>query len=144
MNLIFFGVFNTFCYPVSLSPKRQPPNLTSDPTYEKMDFDEIAEATGYEQGTAATYAREETQALLDELERKKRARAVAVPTDDGRVKKRLRELGEPITLFGERAADRRARLIQLLSRRGDDVGDAMEVDSDDSDDVSKLQCDLCN
>lgn len=101
-----------------------------------MNFEEIAEATGYEQGVAAQYAREETQALLDELERKKRARAVAVPTDDGRVKKRLRELGEPITLFGERAADRRARLIQLLSRRGDDVGDAMEVDSDDSEDVS--------
>jgi U4/U6 small nuclear ribonucleoprotein PRP4 len=47
-------------------------------------------------------ARLENQALLDELERKKRARALAVPTDDGRVRARLRELGEPITLFGER------------------------------------------
>jgi U4/U6 small nuclear ribonucleoprotein PRP4 len=100
-----------------------------------MDFDEIEEATGYEQGLAAEYARQETQALLDELERKKRARAIAVPTDDGRVKKRLRELGEPITLFGERAADRRARLIQLLSRRGDDVQDTMDVDSEDSEEV---------
>ena len=100
-----------------------------------MEFDEIEEATGYEQGLAAEYARQETQALLDELERKKRARAVAVPTDDGRVKKRLRELGEPITLFGERAADRRARLIQLLSRRGDEAANAMEVDSEDSDEV---------
>jgi hypothetical protein len=110
-----------------------------------MDFDEIEEATGYEQGIAAEYARQETQALLDELERKKRARAVAVPTDDGRVKKRLRELGEPITLFGERAADRRARLIQLLSRRGDDVTDAMEVDSNDSEEVSYrvLFCSCC-
>jgi U4/U6 small nuclear ribonucleoprotein PRP4 len=110
-----------------------------------MDFDEIEEATGYEQGIAAEYARQETQALLDELERKKRARAVAVPTDDGRVKKRLRELGEPITLFGERAADRRARLIQLLSRRGDDVTDAMEVDSNDSEEVSYrvLSCPCC-
>jgi len=107
-----------------------------------MNFDEIEEATGYEQGIAAEYARQETQALLDELERKKRARAVAVPTDDGRVKKRLRELGEPITLFGERAADRRARLIQLLSRRGDDVTDAMEVDSNDSEEVS-YPCPCC-
>jgi len=102
-----------------------------------MDFDEIEEATGYEQGLAAEYARQETQALLDELERKKRARAVAVPTDDNKVKKRLRELGEPITLFGERAADRRGRLIQLLSRKGDDAfgGDAMDVDSEDSEEV---------
>ena len=47
-------------------------------------------------------ARAENQALLDELERKKKARAMAVPTDDNRVKMRLREIGEPITLFGER------------------------------------------
>lgn len=100
-----------------------------------MDFDEIEEATGYEQGLAAEYARQETQALLDELERKKRARAIAVPTDDNKVKKRLRELGEPITLFGERAADRRQRLIQLLSRKGDDAFDAMEVDSSESEEV---------
>ncbi|KAG8836031.1 hypothetical protein FRC17_010495 [Serendipita sp. 399] len=93
-----------------------------------MNFEDIQEATGYEQGLAAEIARRETQALLDELERKKRARAIAVPTDDGRVKKRLRELGEPITLFGERAADRRARLIHLLSQKGDDVPEAMEVD----------------
>jgi U4/U6 small nuclear ribonucleoprotein PRP4 len=105
-----------------------------------MDFDEIEEASGYEQGLAAEYARQETQALLDELERKKRARAVAVPTDDNKVKKRLREWGEPITLFGERAADRRGRVIQLLSRKGDDAfggggADAMDVDSEDSEEV---------
>ncbi len=47
-------------------------------------------------------ARFENQTLLDELERKKKARNLAVPTDDGRVKARLREIGEPITLFGER------------------------------------------
>jgi len=47
-------------------------------------------------------ARLENQAILDELERKKKARALAVPTDDGKVKARLREIGEPITLFGER------------------------------------------
>jgi U4/U6 small nuclear ribonucleoprotein PRP4 len=47
-------------------------------------------------------ARIENQLVLDELERKKKARTTAVPTDDGRVKARLREIGEPITLFGER------------------------------------------
>ncbi|KAI5833270.1 WD40 repeat-like protein [Schizophyllum commune Tattone D] len=78
-------------------------------------------------------ARAENQALLDELERKKKARAMAVPTDDNRVKMRLREIGEPITLFGERAADRRDRLIYVLSQinaaRGDE-GMQMEVESD--------------
>ena len=96
-------------------------------------------------------ARQEAQALLDELERKKKARSMAVPTDDGRVRARLREIGEPITLFGERvrafstrdhfdvgsiviiqAADRRDRLIYVLSQinaaRGEDA-EAMEDES---------------
>ena len=47
-------------------------------------------------------ARLENKVLLDELERKKKARSLAVPTDDNKVKARLREIGEPITLFGER------------------------------------------
>jgi U4/U6 small nuclear ribonucleoprotein PRP4 len=47
-------------------------------------------------------AKLENQVILDELERKKKARSMAVPTDDNRVKARLREIGEPITLFGER------------------------------------------
>lgn len=47
-------------------------------------------------------ARLENKMLLDELERKKKARSLAVPTDDNKVKARLREIGEPITLFGER------------------------------------------
>ena len=48
------------------------------------------------------YARMENKLILDELERKKKARSLAVPTDDNRVKARLREIGEPITIFGER------------------------------------------
>ncbi|KAI5999333.1 WD40-repeat-containing domain protein [Pisolithus orientalis] len=78
-------------------------------------------------------ARLENKAILDELERKKKARSMAVPTDDNRVKARLRELGEPITLFGERQADRRDRLIYVLSQitaaRGDDV--QMEEESEE-------------
>ncbi|EPT00755.1 hypothetical protein FOMPIDRAFT_1162809 [Fomitopsis schrenkii] len=83
-------------------------------------------------------ARQENRMLLDELERKKKARSLAVPTDDNKVKARLREIGEPITLFGERAADRRDRLIYVLSQinaaRGDD---AMQVDEDSSSDESE-------
>ena len=47
-------------------------------------------------------ARIENKVILDELERKKKARTMAVLTDDTRVKARLREIGEPITIFGER------------------------------------------
>lgn len=45
---------------------------------------------------------QENAELLAELERKKRARKLTnVPTDDRKVRARLRELGEPVTLFGE-------------------------------------------
>ncbi|KIJ55273.1 hypothetical protein M422DRAFT_151784 [Sphaerobolus stellatus SS14] len=86
---------------------------------------------------ASERARIENQALLEELDRKKRARTTAVPTDDNKVKARLREIGEPITLFGERAADRRDRLIYVLSQinaaRGEEGGSIVaESDSEDS------------
>lgn len=41
------------------------------------------------------------QQVLAEFDRRKRAREIAVPTDDGRVRQRLRELEEPQCLFGE-------------------------------------------
>ena len=107
-------------------------------------------------GGYADRARVENKVILDELERKKKARSMAVPTDDNRVKARLREIGEPITLFGERvcrlsvrlvlhrphsllqAADRRDRLIYVLSQinaaRGDD---AMQMDDESSSDESE-------
>lgn len=90
-------------------------------------------------------ARIENKVILDELERKKRARSVAVPTDDNRVKARLREIGEPITLFGERPADRRDRLIYVLSQinaaRGDDGMhiDGEEDSDEDSDDEEESE-----
>jgi U4/U6 small nuclear ribonucleoprotein PRP4 len=59
-------------------------------------------------------AKMENQVILDELERKKKARTMAVPTDDNRVKARLREIGEPITLFGERVSDTSLREFGVL------------------------------
>ncbi|KAF8508898.1 U4/U6 snRNP-specific spliceosomal protein [Gautieria morchelliformis] len=86
-------------------------------------------------------ARIENQLVLDELERKKKARTTAVPTDDGRVKARLREIGEPITLFGERAADRRDRLIYVLTQinaaRGDEGSIAVEDESSESEEENE-------
>ena len=63
----------------------------------------------------------EEQSALDELERKKRARMMAITTDDGEIRKHLRQLGEPMTLFGEGPADRRNRLKELLSYYGTDA-----------------------
>ncbi|KAK2567142.1 U4/U6 small nuclear ribonucleoprotein Prp4 [Acropora cervicornis] len=73
---------------------------------------------------------ERHQELLAEFERRKKiiltsrflqARAITVPTDDASVKARLRELEEPITLFGEGPPERRDRLRKLLSELGEDV-----------------------
>lgn len=57
----------------------------------------------------------EKQALLEEFERRKKARSINVSTDDAEVKRNLRQLGEPICLFGEGPADRRNRLRDILS-----------------------------
>ncbi|CCM01811.1 uncharacterized protein FIBRA_03879 [Fibroporia radiculosa] len=97
----------------------------------ELTFDTLIDDGNYQ---GSERARLENKVILDELERKKKARSLAVPTDDNRVKARLREIGEPITLFGERAADRRDRLIYVLSQinaaRGDDT---MQVDDESSD-----------
>ncbi|XP_014248666.1 U4/U6 small nuclear ribonucleoprotein Prp4 [Cimex lectularius] len=61
------------------------------------------------------------QALLDEFERRKKARHVNVSTDDNEVRLNLRQLGEPICIFGEGPAERRNRLRDLLSRLGEDA-----------------------
>lgn len=57
----------------------------------------------------------EKQALLEEFERRKKARSINVSTDDGEVKRNLRQLGEPICIFGEGPAERRNRLREILS-----------------------------
>jgi hypothetical protein len=48
------------------------------------------------------------------------ARQIHVSTDDNEVKSNLRQLGEPICLFGEGPAERRERLKNLISRLSDD------------------------
>jgi U4/U6 small nuclear ribonucleoprotein PRP4 len=65
--------------------------------------------------TAAGIAPEKASAILSQFSRRRRAAAIAVPTDDARVRTRLREIGEPITLFGEGPGDRRDRLRELLT-----------------------------
>lgn len=67
----------------------------------ELTFDTLLDDGNY---LGSERARMENQVILDELERKKKARNLAVPTDDNKVKARLREIGEPITLFGERVS----------------------------------------
>ena len=64
-----------------------------------VNFEDLVNDTNYSLPGGGT---DRERAVMQELERKKKARSLAVPTDDNKVKARLREIGEPITLFGER------------------------------------------
>lgn len=56
----------------------------------------------------------------------------AVPTKDEDVRAKLRTLGEPITLFGERAGDRRDRLRELISLiKENERAKGIEIGSDE-------------
>ncbi|GFR45922.1 hypothetical protein Agub_g7380 [Astrephomene gubernaculifera] len=58
-------------------------------------------------------------AKLKEFELRRKIRQVVVPTDDGKVRQLLRQLGEPVTMFGEREMERRERLKRLIAQRGE-------------------------
>ena len=71
--------------------------------------------------------------LLSHFERKRRAATTVVPTDDARVRANLRELGEPVTLFGEDLADRRSRLRELLTDKSEQAQQATGQENADVD-----------
>lgn len=54
-------------------------------------------------------------AILRKYESQKRGRTIVVPTAIDDVKSKLRELGKPVTLFGEGHADRRERLREVIA-----------------------------
>ncbi|KAK7094688.1 U4/U6 small nuclear ribonucleoprotein Prp4-like [Littorina saxatilis] len=87
-------------------------------------------------------AEAESQAeVLADFERRKRARQIHVSTDDAEVKATLRQLREPICLFGEGPAERRTRLRQLLAVLGEDAvkqrrAPAQEVKKKDEDNIT--------
>ncbi|KAM7271488.1 hypothetical protein ACFE04_030702 [Oxalis oulophora] len=60
--------------------------------------------------------RERQEKAMQDLLMKRRAAALAVPTNDMAVRTRLRRLGEPITLFGEREMERRDRLRMIMAK----------------------------
>ncbi|KAK4702268.1 U4/U6 small nuclear ribonucleoprotein PRP4, partial [Phenoliferia sp. Uapishka_3] len=97
-----------------------------------IDFDSLEDRA---QDFEGADAHPETARILQELDAKKTARRIAVPTKDLDVRARLREEGEPITLFGERPEDRRDRLRSIWNLKRSAKADmAMDEDSDDSSD----------
>ncbi|KAK5663702.1 hypothetical protein OQA88_4133 [Cercophora sp. LCS_1] len=88
-------------------------------------------------GAGAGIAPERASVLLSQFERRRLAATIAVPTDDGRVRAKLRELGEPITLFGEGPGDRRDRLRELLTEQVQNSGqDGADIDMKDVDEAN--------
>ncbi|XVF01582.1 hypothetical protein REPUB_Repub04eG0101100 [Reevesia pubescens] len=70
----------------------------------------------YEISEESRLVRERQEKAMQELLMKRRAAALAVPTNDMAVRTRLRRLGEPITLFGEREMERRDRLRMIMAK----------------------------
>ncbi|TVY82380.1 putative WD repeat-containing protein [Lachnellula suecica] len=95
-----------------------------------MDLADVPLDREYDMPSAtAGIAPEKASAILSQFQRKRKAAAIAVPTDDGRVRARLREMGEPITLFGEGPGDRRDRLRELLAIQAE-IDEAEDEDGD--------------
>ena len=69
--------------------------------------------------------------MLAEFERRKRIRMMNVSTDDAQIKKDLRQLGQPICLFGEGPAERRNRLKELLAELGEDAVKKRKIEEDE-------------
>ncbi|KAK9291086.1 hypothetical protein L1049_009273 [Liquidambar formosana] len=76
----------------------------------------LGSAAEYEISEESKLARERQEKAIQELLMKRRASALAVPTNDMAVRARLRRLGEPITLFGEREMERRDRLRMIMAK----------------------------
>lgn len=80
------------------------------------DHPEDPSAAEYEITEESRKVRERQEQAIQELLLRRRAYALAVPTNDSSVRARLRRLNEPITLFGEREMERRDRLRALMAK----------------------------
>lgn len=86
-----------------ISPSvKQPPSAITTTTDE------------YEVSEESRLAQERQEKAVRDFLMKRRAQAMAVPTNDLAVCSRLRKLGEPVTLFGEREMERRDRLRSIM------------------------------
>lgn len=93
------------------------------PTATNLAFDEYFDIE--------TEVAKDKQLLLEEFEKKRKARLVNVSTDDEEVKRNLRQLNEPICYFGEGPAERRNRLRELLVSVGEHAIKSSKVIEDE-------------
>eukprot|EP01121_Diplochlamys_sp_Union-15-3_P005494 TRINITY_DN15834_c0_g1_i1.p2 TRINITY_DN15834_c0_g1~~TRINITY_DN15834_c0_g1_i1.p2 ORF type:complete len:153 (+),score=44.65 TRINITY_DN15834_c0_g1_i1:128-586(+) len=91
----------------------EPPEKKKEPMEED---EEEPEVLPFSEKTVE--AQERQKKLIEQLEKKKMASSIAVPTNDELVKAKLRELNEPIILFGETKPERRKRLRYILAEKG--------------------------
>ncbi|TNY22696.1 U4/U6 snRNP-specific spliceosomal protein [Rhodotorula diobovata] len=84
-----------------------------------VDFDSLE---ARESDIAASAAHPETARLLSELDRRQLARKIALPTNDGEVRARLRELDEPVTLFGAVFSN-----LSTFTNLGSQIGDTRAI-----------------
>ncbi|KAI3802756.1 hypothetical protein L1987_30899 [Smallanthus sonchifolius] len=96
-------------------PSIRPPN---GDTAKKPNSDEYGDDSGpeYEISEESRLFREKQEKAKQDFLMKQRAAALAVPTNDKAVRSRLRRLGEPVTLFGEREMERRDRLRMIMAK----------------------------
>ena len=78
------------------------PLLASQPPPELTSTAAAAAAARAAPAQASAEELERQQELVREIELRRRMKATVVPTNDHEVRRMLRQLGEPITLFGER------------------------------------------
>ncbi|XP_068669001.1 U4/U6 small nuclear ribonucleoprotein PRP4-like protein [Aristolochia californica] len=103
------------------APHIRPPVLVSQNGDSKLESGSDREGSAgpastaeYEISEESKLVRERQEKAMQELLLKRRAYALAVPTNDAAVRARLRRLGEPMTLFGEREMERRDRLRSIM------------------------------
>lgn len=77
---------------------------------------EDTSAAEYDISEESRRVRERQEQLMQQLLMRRRAYALAVPTNDSAVRARLRSLNHPITLFGEREMERRERLRSVMAK----------------------------
>jgi U4/U6 small nuclear ribonucleoprotein PRP4 len=116
---IFFGAIDpsnaTHLVPSSINKERDDGDMIKA-RGGNVNVSEIVEKEVLELSETSKLAQEKHAQLLRRVEAERRARNIVVPTSIEEVVLRLRELNQPITLFGEGPADRRERLRENLSR----------------------------
>lgn len=105
-----------------------------------MDVDQLgidADELNVEPASSSSiaHARAEQKELMEMLDARARARSMAIPTDDAKVRWRLRSLDEPVTCFGERRPDRRERLREVLVKLQQKRREAGEIGEDGGEEV---------